>query len=591
MSPDRRRSGRVLALAYFCLVTAVLLHPVTVAGGRAVPGWAGDNLFYVRHLWWMKHALLDLHVAPFVDRTAHDPIGQNLARGEMSAANTIPALPLTALGGPALAYNVVVLFSFVATGFATCLWVESLTGRLAAGLLAGTIAAFLPFRFAHLAGHLPQLTTQWMPAALYAFERLRERPVLSRAITLGVMLALVVLGSWYYGYSLALLLPLYAVMRCREWPALWREAAWWRMLAMSVAVALALVAPFLVPMLQLSSAGVLHRSLREMQFWALNPYDAFLPNLLHPLWGERVARLFPAQGAGAVERTHALGYASVLLAALGLWRWRRRRPATVLALAAVWAASYAIALGPFLVVGDRMVRVPVPPAVARSVAGLLPAADRSPEVLASIASAGVPVPLPSAALYAVVPFTSAMRVMARFSFWTGLMTAGLAGFGLLSLASAAEGRFGPRAAGAVCAIAVSLVLLESASRVPMLRLPERAVDAWLAAQGDDVVVADLPAGPQRYAFLNYWATRHGRRGLLGWGASFPERVERERQGRLKLFPDPSALAFLKDSTATHLLVTPAGFAEWPRAQAALAADPHFVAVTVVGGVHVFRIVR
>ncbi|RPJ85742.1 MAG: hypothetical protein EHM13_00215, partial [Acidobacteria bacterium] len=350
------------ALLVFLFLTLLSAYRIVASLATAVPGWEGDNLYYVRSLWWMKHALFALRISPLFDPTAYFPVGHQLARSELTAANTILALPITALWGPVVAYNIVLLLSFVATGFGTYLWVTTLTGRRASGLLAGTIAALLPLRFAHLPGHLPQVTTQWIPFALYAFELFLARRSARRAVAMGLFAALVVLGCWYYGFALALLFPPYVALR--TWPVrhVWREAAWWRGLAIAVLAAVVLVVPFLVPMLHLQAGGEIRRSLADMEMWSLNVYDFFLPNPAHPLWGDAVSRWFAVDRGWWVERTVAIGYVASGLALAGLFLGRPRRG--VLALVVIWLASYLIALGPTLHSGDAQVRFAVPARVA-----------------------------------------------------------------------------------------------------------------------------------------------------------------------------------------------------------------------------------
>jgi hypothetical protein len=130
------------ALLLYVGLTVLLVFPVIIFLNTRIPGWEGDNLFYLRSVWWIKRALVDLQISPFFDPSAYHPYGHHLARSEMTATNTIPVLPITMLVGPVAAYNSALLFSFVATGFFTYLWVHHLTGRRAAGLLAGTIVAF-----------------------------------------------------------------------------------------------------------------------------------------------------------------------------------------------------------------------------------------------------------------------------------------------------------------------------------------------------------------------------------------------------------------------------------------------------------------
>src|SRR3954467_5230813 len=198
---------------------------LTVMARGGVPGWEGDNLYYVHSMWWWKHALFELRTSPFVDPESFVPVGRENGRSELTVTNTIPALPITWLAGPVTAYNVMVLASFVSNAFFPYLWVRRMTGSRAAGVVSGTIAAFLPLRFAHLAGHLPQLTTQWIALTLYSFDRYVDRRSLARALELGAAMALTVLGCWYYGYALAVMFPVYAILRTRRL-RVWRERAW-----------------------------------------------------------------------------------------------------------------------------------------------------------------------------------------------------------------------------------------------------------------------------------------------------------------------------------------------------------------------------
>lgn len=580
------------ALLFFAALTFLLAFPV-VAGlfGDRVPGWEGDNLYYVRSMWWWKRALIDLGISPFLDVTAYHPVGHHLAYSEMTPTNTLLFLPVTILFGPAFSYNFVLLFSFVVTGFATYLWIHYLTGSRAAGLLAGTMVAFLPFRFAHLVGHLPQMTTQWIPLALYSFERFRDGRAVRDAVWLGVWVAFTIVGCWYYGYSLALVFPVYAVARTAGQWTIWRERAWWTGILASVLIAAAIVAPFLYQMLKLSSEGRLDRSIIEMQSWAINWYDLFIPNLVHPLWGETLGRWFPEQRALWVEKVHTLSVAAMAAAVVGLVAWRRARRDVVLALAALWVLSYAIALGPFLKSGDEMVRVPVPGAVARLAAGLTTSGSAGPEVGQSFAAEGVPVPLPSALLYKFVPFTSSMRVMARFSIWTAIATAGLAAFGLVTLMAWAEGRWGPAARGAVAASLIALVALESLSHIPTMPVGPRAVDAWLSDHPDDVVIAELPADQGTRGFQNYWATEHRRRMFFGWaGDSFAPPVLIERMAAVRDFPAADAIARLREAGVTYVLLTPSQIAGWESLEARVRAAPGLEYVQTFGDVQVYRVV-
>jgi hypothetical protein len=583
------RHSAVLLL--FVFLTFLLVFPAAISIGSAVPGWEGDNLYYVRSMWWMKHALVDLHVLPFFDPTSYFPVGHHLARSEMSAANTIPALPITMAWGPVAAYDIAVLFSFVATGFFTYLWVLKLTGKRSPAVLAGTIMAFLPMRFAHLPGHLPQLTTQWVPLTLYAFERFLDRRTAGRAAVMGLSAALVVLGCWYYGYALAIMMPIYVALR--TWPtrSLWREAAWWRGIGLAAALAIVLVAPFLVPMFRLMGQGQLHRPLAEMESWSINYYDFFLPNLLHPAWGEAASRWFPRQRAAWVERGIVLGYVAFAIALVGVLFGRPRR--IVWALGGVWLASYLIALGPTLHSGDAQVRIPVGHwgiAIANRAAAALGAGNAA--LLQGTADGRVPVPLPSLLMYAFVPVTSSIRVMARFALWTGMMTAALAAFGLLVLCDRGERRWGGAARGAWPAALVAAVAFESLGVLMVTPVGPRAVDKWVAGQPSSVVITELPVEQGLRPFQNYWATVHGHPTLFGWnGDSFPPPEQEQRAQALRSFPSPESIDYLRSARVTYVLVNPAETPQWDAMRQRLERADGLYWERTLGGIRVYRVLR
>ena len=579
------------AFLLYVALTWIMVYPVVAGFSRVeVPGWEGDNFYYVRSMWWMKHALFDLGVSPFFDPTAYYPVGHSLARSELTTPNTILALPITMTIGPEAAYNSIILFSFVATGFFGYLWVLRLTGSRPAALLAGTIVAFMPFRFAHLPGHLPQLTTQWLVLTLYAFELFLERRTLGRAALLGSAVALSALGSWYYGYALGLIVGTYAIARTWGSPV-WRERAWWTGIGTSVVVAVALMLPVLVEMLKLSSAGALDRSLMEMQSWALNFYDPFIPNVKHMIWGERAARAFPQQATQWVERLHTLGVVAVLLAAIGFWTWRKRNPRIIWALAIAWVVSYLIALGPFLKSGDAIVRVPAPRVVAEF-AGQIAGGAQVAEVTRGFVEVGVPVPLPSVLLYKLVPFTKSMRVMARFTVWTAFMTAALAAFGVLTLITLVQGRWGGVAPHVLAAVLIGLVCFESWTEVPVTHVGARAVDLWLAKQPNDVVIVEMPVAQGTRQFQNYWATRHGRRMVFGWaGDSFPAPVERERAEMLNDFPSERSINFLRSVRTTYVLMNPSQIPDWATMERLVNASPGLALDRTLNDVVVYRILR
>ena len=592
----RPQLGRVLkamppgapAVAAFLLLSVLTLWPSVRHPGRAVAGWEGDNLFCIRQMWWMKHALLDLHTSPFFDPNSYYPAGYDIAHGAFFPANTLLGLPLTALFGPVAGYNMMLLLSFFLTAAGAYLWVSRLTSSRTAGFAAGVIAGWLPYRFAHITGHMHMMTTQWIVLTLYAFEKFRERPRLGRGVLLGLAAGLVVLSDWYYGYSAALLLPLYGLIRTRPWRAFWRQAAVWKGLAAAGAAGLAVVIPFVIPYARLMAGGGLSRSIEEMESWSMNFYAFLAPNLVHPLWGAVLAPLFPRQASLWVEHWVTLGYIALGFSVAG-YLHRRRSPA-VAAWAAVWIVSYLIALGPTLHALDRQVLLPLPEfasQVLAKFAGLFPSLEGIRNGI--LTGQAAPVPLPSFFLYLFVPLTRGMRVMSRFGVWTGLMTAALAGLGFQVLLE----RLSRRRPGRVLrvtllAVVAVLVVFESWRSVPYLSVRPRKVDLWLSRQASDTVIVELPVEQALRPFQDYYQTVHQRATVFGpvSDSFFPaERIEREKI--LRDFPSPASLAALRSWGVTYVLLTPSRIPDWLRLRARVEAGPGLRLRKVLRGVWVY----
>lgn len=577
------------ALALYCALTAMMVTPLVLHPVSLTAGWEGDNLFCIRQFWWMKRAIVDLRQLPFFDPSSYFPIGHNVVNGELFPATTIPAIPITALWGPVVAYNITLLFTFVMTGFGTYIWVSRLTRSTEGAIVAGVIAAFLPYRFAHLPGHLHMVSTHWIPWSLYAVDRFVERKSLARGAAIGVAFGLVALSSWYYAYAIGLMLPLYAIVRSRPWREHW-TLLWWRGLLVGCAAAAVMILPFLVPYLRLRAAGGLTRSFDQMELWSLNFYDFFLPNRLNSLWADFVLRSFPQEAEGWVERGVSLGYTALALTAVAILA--RRRPRALQAAIAVAVVSFFISLGPTLHSDDRQIVVPVSASVAALVAkgvGVFPSlAQVQAQILAERV---VPIPLPAMFMFVFVPLTSGMRVMARFGVWTGLMTAALAGAGTQMVV--AEVRRHTWRHRWVPALVVSglcaLVLVESRSDVPAIRLEPRAADLWLAQHPGGAVV-ELPVEQIFRSAQDYYKTVHGHPTAFGpVGDGFMPAILWERRAALLDFPSDASIAALREWQVAYVLLTPSVIPGWAALKAKLDAAPGLLFDRELSGVLIYRV--
>ena len=132
---------------FFTLLIIIMTYPLVLKMGNFMVGEIGDNIYFVWMIGWMKKALFDLHVNPFNVWFLNYPEGWNMAYTEITPIMLALALPFTLIGGPTFAYNATMLLSFILSGVFMFIWVEHLTGRDDASLVAGTIYAFVPLPF------------------------------------------------------------------------------------------------------------------------------------------------------------------------------------------------------------------------------------------------------------------------------------------------------------------------------------------------------------------------------------------------------------------------------------------------------------
>ena len=93
-------------------------------------------------------------------------------------------------------YNLVFLSGFVISGAGVALLVRSLTGSGGAGIVAGIVFAFLPYRIDHFP-HVQLQQTQCLPFAFWAFHRLLRTNRLRDGVLFGVFTAGQVLSCMY----------------------------------------------------------------------------------------------------------------------------------------------------------------------------------------------------------------------------------------------------------------------------------------------------------------------------------------------------------------------------------------------------------
>jgi len=573
--PQRQRGWMVLThpLFIFTILSLIMTYPLVLHLGTAIMGPPGDNFEYLYKVYWFEHALLEEATSPFFIPQVFYPFGYHVALSETTLSNILPVLPVTALFGEVVAYNIAVLISFVLSGYGMYLLVRDLTGSKGAGILSGIIFAFTPYRMAHLgAGHLPLMGTQWLPLLLWTTERWVRDCRRRDAVWAGLFYALGALSSWYYAYMYGLVVAIYVLVRAKPWQQGWLKRRRFLGGAIFLVVAGLLVVPAAWPLLQLSSQGeTAHASLSlsYVDQWSASLLDFVLPSAMHPLWGSSIMAGWPQN---VHENLLYLGLVPLLLAVMG-WRLEDSGPVKR---AYLWLGGFflVLALGTTLHLGSDPVYITLPEPLADLfhkgmyvLTGKL--ALNKVSYYAMVRPGAVPVPMPGLLVYLFLPFANSMRVWARFGLVTSCVVAVMAGMGIsrwMGL-SAQRGGIGSKSRRSyIYLLAISLILFDFAVLPYAFGysiVKPQPVDRWLSEEAEDGAVIQYPLDRSWYGEQLYRSITHGKAIAYGYGTFLPKAF-READDVLRGFPDADSLDLLRSWDVRYAQVGSAWYGDgWP----------------------------
>lgn len=312
-------------LLFYTGLAVLLTWPLVLNLGSAYPATPGEgaqdlwqNLW---NLWWVSEAW-QRGIDPFFTDVLFYPEGASLLFHPLNLTSGVLGLPLRSLFGQIVAYNLLVLLSFLLSGYALFLLARQCGCSVVAALLGGLIYTASAFHFFHLRlGHLEQISMQWLPLYALALDGLLRRPTVLRVLATAMALLLIIFTSLYMALYAALLTVLWVVWRLGAWLRAQRQATTTLLIRPAVGLAamcgvvFAVVGPVLLfPMLgELQQTTYAVRTIEDAARGSSAPADAILPPATHPL---RALFAFPQPySPGAF-----LGFVPLLLALYGAFR-------------------------------------------------------------------------------------------------------------------------------------------------------------------------------------------------------------------------------------------------------------------------------
>jgi hypothetical protein len=505
-----------------CLYTAatlLYLRPIwRFWGDRLVPS-LDDPLFNLYVLKWSAHQI-GLGLPDLWNANLFHPTQGALALSDhlLGPAAQL-ALFLKVVPNAIAGYNFLLYTAYVATALAVC-WVCRRAGlSWTAAILAGWMYTFSPFRITQMS-HIQILIAQWIPLALWFWDRLLAERTPKNAALFLLFYLLNVTGGCYLAYMIHF--PLLALLVIRV-AIQGREIVSLRSLRLLVPVGLVagsvLLAVFL-PYARISESLGLTRTDEEIRQFGATPASYFTPSRGN-LYVSPETKGFLRQNLGVEtrrvfrpERALFAGFLPTLLFLVGAFvRWRRRKENP----ADPWERGLALS-------------------------GLL---------CFALSFSVVYVPL-----MRVIPGLSGMRVPSRFYVFVSLALVYFAGRGVDFLLARMKTR-GARAG--LAALLAAVLAAELAPRPPRwVPLPREEefpqVYRWIAREPSVKALIELPiyedTRENRYI---YFSTLHWKPLANGYSGYFPQSHAR-LTGSMRFLPDQAGLDLLREMWISHLVV-------------------------------------
>ena len=207
--------GAYLLVSFFYLAIPVISHP-----GRDVIGYGRDPELFVWMLAWWPHALLH-GTNPFVTHAVWWPQGANLAWTTSIPGLALLAAPVTLLGGPVLAYNMLAVLLPALAAWTAYLLCRHVTHAFWPSLAGGFLFGFSAYVFGQTEGH-PHMTAVFLvPLIALVLVRYVEGSLTGTrfVVALAVLLAFQISFSTELAFTLTLALAVALVLAALLVPA------------------------------------------------------------------------------------------------------------------------------------------------------------------------------------------------------------------------------------------------------------------------------------------------------------------------------------------------------------------------------------
>lgn len=167
-------SDLFVILAYFIL-TLIMFYPFSILNinTQLIGVDGGDTYQGLWNLWWIKQSTLSLQ-NPYITNYIFYPIGTDLFVHTLSPAAGFFSIPFQLTLGLIFSYNLLIILSFVLSGYGAYRLAYHVTKEKRASFFSGLVFGFSSYHFARAWGHLNLVSIQWIPFFILFVLKMRK---------------------------------------------------------------------------------------------------------------------------------------------------------------------------------------------------------------------------------------------------------------------------------------------------------------------------------------------------------------------------------------------------------------------------------
>ncbi|MFC1686617.1 hypothetical protein ACFLZS_01660, partial [Patescibacteria group bacterium] len=306
-------------IGFFVGLTILMTYPLIKYLTVGIPGDGGDGGIFLWDMWWMKHAILDLHQDPFYTDLIAAPHKVDLTFHTLALFNSLASIPLQLLFGVVAAFNLIFMAGFVLTGWGTYLLIRYLARSTLAGIVAGVMLSFAPFIIVRSLGHF-NLSTIWpIPFFILFLMKMLYEKKWYPAILAGVFGGILCLNSLQYAVLFALFIILIYIFYLIAEPKRFLVSTFMVKSALMLVILLLVFSPLLFPALMNYQYNQLEKiSLDRYMIYSADLVRFVVPSQLSTFFGDYAGDVKSIIPKGGTEGTVFLGYTTLFLSIIAI---------------------------------------------------------------------------------------------------------------------------------------------------------------------------------------------------------------------------------------------------------------------------------